>query len=91
MSAISLCRPMGTVVLKTTCSHNDVFDSTLVVVKELNMVGSRCGPIPMALKLFKERKINPARFIQSIHPFSSWSLAFEEAKRKGSLKIQMTM
>ncbi|XP_063721362.1 erythritol/L-threitol dehydrogenase-like [Symsagittifera roscoffensis] len=91
MSAISMCRPMGTVVLKTTCATNDVFDSTLVVVKELKLVGSRCGPIPAALKLLKDKKINPAKFIQTVFPFSQWQKAIETAQQKGALKIQMTM
>ncbi|XP_075255338.1 erythritol/L-threitol dehydrogenase-like [Convolutriloba macropyga] len=91
MSAISMCRPMGTVVLKTTCAANDVFDSTLVVVKELKLVGSRCGSINMALKLLKDKKINPAKLIQAVYPFSQWKQAIQTAQHKGALKIQMTM
>lgn len=91
MSAISMCRPMGTVVLKTTCATNDVFDSTLVVVKELKIVGSRCGPIQMALKLLKDKKVNPSKFIQAVYPFSQWQQAIQTAQLKGALKIQMTM
>lgn len=60
-NAVQLCRPLGTVVLKTTCAGPSAAAdapllatalagaSTAVVVKELQLVGSRCGPFKTAL------------------------------------------
>mmetsp|Transcript_6848 Transcript_6848/g.10068 ORF Transcript_6848/g.10068 Transcript_6848/m.10068 type:complete len:405 (-) Transcript_6848:7-1221(-) len=47
----SLTRPMGTIVLKSTCASGDLFNAAPFVIDELKVVGSRCGPFPKALQL----------------------------------------
>ena len=49
--AASLCRPMGTLVLKSTCADGEKFNAAPFVIDELRVVGSRCGPINEALEL----------------------------------------
>jgi threonine dehydrogenase-like Zn-dependent dehydrogenase len=49
--ASSLCRPMGTLVLKSTCADGEAFNAAPFVINELRVVGSRCGPFPKALEL----------------------------------------
>uniref|UniRef100_A0A7S0CD39 Alcohol dehydrogenase-like N-terminal domain-containing protein n=1 Tax=Proboscia inermis TaxID=420281 RepID=A0A7S0CD39_9STRA len=46
-----LCRPMGTLVLKSTCAAGKEFNAAPFVIDELRVVGSRCGPIDTALEL----------------------------------------
>ncbi|CAM9315674.1 unnamed protein product [Phaeothamnion confervicola] len=55
VAAESLCRPMGTVVLKTTCAQAGVgFNPTPFVIGEKRIVGSRCGPLWAAIHLLSE-------------------------------------
>ena len=49
--ASSMCRPMGTLVLKSTCADGEAFNAAPFVINELRVVGSRCGPFPEALRL----------------------------------------
>jgi threonine dehydrogenase-like Zn-dependent dehydrogenase len=49
--ASGLCRPMGTLVLKSTCAAGETFNAAPFVIDELKVVGSRCGPIDKALSL----------------------------------------
>jgi threonine dehydrogenase-like Zn-dependent dehydrogenase len=50
--AAGMCRPMGTLVLKSTCAAGlEQFNAAPFVIDELRVVGSRCGPIDRALEL----------------------------------------
>ena len=49
--AAGLCRPMGTLVLKSTCAAGEQFNAAPFVIDELRVIGSRCGPIDKALNL----------------------------------------
>lgn len=52
--AAGMCRPMGTLVLKSTCADKagvEPFNAAPFVIDELRVVGSRCGPIDRALEL----------------------------------------
>lgn len=55
--AASLCRPMGTLVLKSTCAAGETFNAAPFVIDELRVVGSRCGPIEKALELLNIREV----------------------------------
>ena len=49
--ARALCRPLGTLILKSTCAAGTDFNTAPFVVDELKIIGSRCGPFPPALEL----------------------------------------
>ena len=49
--AISALRPQGTLVLKSTYAEPLKLDTAPLVVDELQLVGSRCGPFDAALRL----------------------------------------
>jgi threonine dehydrogenase-like Zn-dependent dehydrogenase len=51
--AAGLCRPMGTLVLKSTCAEGEKFNAAPFVIDELRVVGSRCGPFPEAIQLLE--------------------------------------
>lgn len=51
--ALRITRPKGTIVLKSTYAGTAHVDLTKLVVAELNVVGSRCGPFEPALRLLK--------------------------------------
>jgi len=85
--AIALVRPKGTVVIKTTSFEKSVIDLARVVVSELNLIGSRCGDIQLALDYMKEKMINLHPLIESVYPLQGFEKAFLHAMKKGSRKI----
>ncbi len=73
--------------LKSTVCDKSVLDLNVVVVNEITLVGSRCGPFPKALADLVSRKIQSAPLIEEILPLTDGLSAFEKAARPGSLKI----
>ncbi len=85
--AIRLVRPEGTVVIKTTSFEKSEIDLAGVVVNELNLIGSRCGDIRLAVDFMEKKVIDLHPMIEALYPLDSFEKAFEHAMRKGSRKI----
>ncbi len=49
--ASQLCCPMGKIILKSTCAVGERFNTAPFVIDELSVIGSRCGPVEVALEL----------------------------------------
>ena len=86
-AARSLVRSRGTLVLKSTFRADVTLDLSKIVVDEVNIVGSRCGPFPAALRLLEEGLIDVEPLIQQIYPLQDGMLAFERAAAPGMLKV----
>jgi threonine dehydrogenase-like Zn-dependent dehydrogenase len=85
--ALSLVRPQGTVVVKSTF-HGDLPTLTSqVVVDEIKIVGSRCGPFPPALNALNEGKVQVTWMIEATYPLTDIQQAVEHAGRRGALKV----
>jgi threonine dehydrogenase-like Zn-dependent dehydrogenase len=80
-------RPRGTIVLKSTYSGAQKTDFSSIVVDEITMVGSRCGPFPPALDLLENRTINPADLIEARYGISDGIKAVKYASMPGVLKV----
>ena len=63
-TALSLVRPGGTVVMKTTVAGEHALDLAPLVVDEIKLVGNRCGPFGPALRLLESGFINPEPLIE---------------------------
>eukprot|EP00111_Clytia_hemisphaerica_P003285 TCONS_00009365-protein len=87
--AINLLRPRGTLVMKSTHEGNTKINAAAVVVKELTLIGSRCGPFDKALALLEQRKIDLTGLLQKTFPLTEAMDAFEHAQRKGVMKVQL--
>jgi len=85
--ALERVRPRGTVVLKTTIAGHIPVDPALVVVPEVRVVGSRCGPFPAALRLLARGWLDPRPLISRVFPLSQGLEALECARGKGVLKV----
>ncbi|MBF0500932.1 MAG: alcohol dehydrogenase catalytic domain-containing protein [Candidatus Riflebacteria bacterium] len=57
------------------------------VVKEITLIGSRCGPFGRALKSLRAFQFPVERLIEARYPLSDAVAAFEHATRPGALKI----
>jgi threonine dehydrogenase-like Zn-dependent dehydrogenase len=80
-------RPRGTLVLKSTYAGVLTLDASSVVVDELTLVGSRCGPFAPALGLLAERRVSVEPLIHARYPLAQATKAFEHAQRPGVLKV----
>jgi threonine dehydrogenase-like Zn-dependent dehydrogenase len=89
--ALRALRPRGTLVLKSTYAGNLSINASALVVDEITLVGSRCGPFPDALKLLAERKVDVSSLIQARYPLADGLKAFAHAQRKGVLKVLLAM
>ena len=80
-------RPMGTLVLKSTYADDLLVDASSLVVDEVTVLGSRCGPFPPALRLLGEDAVDPRPMIDARFPLTRGLEAFERAQERGVLKV----
>lgn len=90
LARISL-RPRGILVLKSTYAGKLTLDASAIVVDELTVMGSRCGPFDQAISVLAEGKIKVDSLIQGRYPLSEGLEAFKHAQQKGVLKILLSM
>jgi threonine dehydrogenase-like Zn-dependent dehydrogenase len=85
--ALARVRPLGAVVLKSTYVGRFPLDPAALVVPEVRLLGSRCGPFPDALRLLQEGQVNPKPLIDRTFPLSQGLEALAWAQRPGVLKV----
>jgi len=85
--ALSRVRPQGTVILKSTYTGRFSLDPASVVVPEVHLVGSRCGPFAPALRLLRQGWVDPRPLIHRTFPLSRGPKALVWAQRPGVLKV----
>lgn len=85
--ALSLVRPRGTIVWKSTHHGPARFDAAPLVVNEVTVVGSRCGRFGPALDLLASRRVDVRPLVSSVFPLESAARALKEASRPGVLKV----
>jgi threonine dehydrogenase-like Zn-dependent dehydrogenase len=90
-AAMNAVRPRGVIVVKSTYHGSVDLDPTTLVVPEITVVGSRCGPFPPALRLLARRLINPKKLISRIYPLAEALEAMEYASQRGVLKVLVEM
>lgn len=83
-------RPRGTLVLKSTYKGEMNVDFSSIVVDEVNIIGSRCGPFEPALRLMEAKQVNPTALIDDEFSLSDGVKAFERAAQSGVLKVLLT-
>lgn len=84
-------RPRGTLVLKSTYAGQLTFDASALVVDEITLIGSRCGPFNPALELLRTGQVNVLPLIQARYPLTEGLQAFEHAQQRGMLKVLLEM
>ncbi len=87
--AQQLATPRGTVVLKSTFHGAASVETWPIVVHELTLVGSRCGPFSRALKLLRSggSRIDLRPMITKVFPLTEAPQAIRFASRRGVLKV----
>ena len=80
-------RPRGTLVLKSTYHGETTLDMSSLVVDEITLVGSRCGPFGPALRLLESGQVVPLALIAERYLLEQAVVAMEVAARPGTMKV----
>ena len=80
-------RPRGTIVMKSTYAGDLTVNASSLVVDEITLIGSRCGPFDKAIDLLASRKVEVRSLIDAVYPLGDSLAAFDHAQRKGALKV----
>ncbi|MCG8405343.1 MAG: alcohol dehydrogenase catalytic domain-containing protein [Phycisphaerales bacterium] len=86
-TAMNLVRPRGTVVLKTTCHADAAIDLTPLVVNEVTLLGSRCGPFGEALSALARKQVDVASMITRRMPLDDGLDALKLAAEPDHIKV----
>ncbi len=90
-AALSLVKPKGTIILKTTTTGKYKLDLSRIVINEIKIIGSRCGPFKPALNLIERNSFPLQDMIDSIFSIDDGIEAFRRAKESGVLKVLIKM
>jgi threonine dehydrogenase-like Zn-dependent dehydrogenase len=82
-----LTEPRGTLVLKSTFHGAASVEMWPIVVKEITVLGSRCGPFAKAIALLRSGKVDPRPLITRTFPLRDAETAIEFARRRGVMKV----
>lgn len=85
--ALGAVRPRGTLILKSTIAGNHQVSLAPIVINELNVIGSRCGPFPDALEALAARRVSVTPLIDKIYPLEDGVAAVRHAATPGAKKI----
>jgi alcohol dehydrogenase len=85
--AAAMVRPRGTVILKSTVHKKVPIDTAPLIVNEVTLVGSRCGPFEPALRLLSGGALHVEEMIAERFPLAEAARAFAFAEQKGVLKV----
>jgi len=86
-TAVAATLPRGTLVLKSTLASHPTVDLAPLVIHEIQVVGSRCGPFPPALRALESGTIDVAPLVSDRVPLADGAEAFRRAARAGALKV----
>ena len=82
-----MTEPRGTLVLKSTFHGAAPVETWPIVVKEITVVGSRCGPFAKAIVLLRSGKIDPTPLITRTFPLLDAPAAIAFAQKSGVMKV----
>ena len=88
--ALEGVKPRGIFVLKSTTHESIHFNPARLVIDEIRLLGSRCGPFEPAIRLLEEKKIDVLPLITGTYPLENWAQAFEKARSSQSMKILLS-
>ena len=86
-AALSIVRPRGTIVLKTTLAREHKLSLAPLVIDEINVMGSRCGPFADAITALSVRQVEVVPLISARYPLDDGIRALEHARAPETLKV----
>jgi threonine dehydrogenase-like Zn-dependent dehydrogenase len=85
--AQQMTEPRGTLVLKSTFHGAAPAETWPIVVKEITVVGSRCGPFPKAIAMLRSARVDPSPLITRTFPLAAAQEAIAFAQQSGVMKV----
>jgi len=85
--ALQMTEPQGTLVVKSTFHGPAPVETWPIVVKEITVVGSRCGPFAKAIALLRSGEIDPIPLITRTFPLAEAADAIACAQKRGVMKV----
>ena len=79
--ARTLVRPRGTIVMKSTFHGETHLALAPMVVDEITLVGSRCGPFAAAIDLLATGAVNVGPLIDAVYPLDRFADGFAAAEQ----------
>jgi threonine dehydrogenase-like Zn-dependent dehydrogenase len=89
--AMQMVRPRGTIVLKSTFVAGKPLNLAPLVIDEIQVIGSRCGPFKEAIRALTEKQIDVTSLIHRRMKIEQGVEALTLASRPGVLKVLLTM
>lgn len=89
-TAMQMVRPRGKIVLKTTVAPdpaNKPVDLSPLVIHEIQVIGSRCGPFPEALAALSAQKVDVLSLISRRAKLADGVDAMRAAAQKDVIKV----
>lgn len=84
--ARKLLLPQGKLILKSTYAEKALINLSDLVVHEITLIGSRCGPFAPAIHLLRSNRIVVEPLIAATYPLEQGIEALQHAQQKGTLK-----
>jgi threonine dehydrogenase-like Zn-dependent dehydrogenase len=82
-----MTEPRGTLLLKSTFHGAAPVETWPIVVKEISVLGSRCGPFAKAIAMLRSGKVDPAPLISRTFALKDAAKAIEYAQERGVMKV----
>lgn len=90
-TSLSLVKPRGILVLKSTIAAKEGLNLASVVVDEITVLGSRCGQFEPVLRLMEKGLIDTKPLISKVLPFEEAIKGFELNRQKDTIKILLKL
>ncbi len=85
--ALRLTKARGTLILKSTVSEKNLLYLAPIVIDEILVQGSRCGPFAPALRALSQKLVDVGPLINACYSLDEGLAAFRHAEQKGVLKV----
>ncbi len=85
--AQKMTEPRGTLLLKSTFHGAAPIETWPIAVKEIAVVGSRCGPFAKAIALLRSGKVDPTPLISRTFALADALKAIAFAQKAGVMKV----
>ncbi len=85
--ATQATRPRGTLILKSTLARSPDLDLSPLVIDEICLLGSRCGPFGPALRMLENRELGIEELVSDQFGLAQADDAMERAVQSGVRKV----
>jgi len=85
--ALGAVRPRGTLILKSTIAGNHEVSLATIVINEINVIGSRCGPFADALDALAAQQVSVTPLIEKVYGLTDGVDGLRHAAQAGARKI----